>query len=124
MNETDYTQTHNPQMAMEVLVLQSTEGQRNVGFFEPPGSPDNFIGRSVLIKITYQCNLVDLQKLHGNNDAGHSVANGLFIPGFGGSGIVLKMGMHTPSEWKGLQACYFANPTCWGSYATCILVDR
>jgi hypothetical protein len=79
----------------------------------------------VLIEIEYtDANPVDLQKLRGNKGPGQPVADGILVPGFGGSGIVLETGTRAPSEWKGRRACFLADPTRRGSYATHILVDR
>ena len=79
----------------------------------------------VLIEIAYtDANPVDLQKLRGNKGPGQPVADGILVPGFGGSGIVLETGTRAPSEWKGRRACFLADPTRRGSYATHILVDR
>ncbi len=74
----------------------------------------------VLIEIAYtDVNPVDMQKLHGNMGPGHPVVanDGIFVPGFGGSGIVLETGSRAPCEWKGRRACFLADPTRRGSYA-------
>lgn len=84
----------------------------------PPSEND------LLIEIAYSdVNPVDLQKLRGNKGPGHPVVNPPFVPGFGGSGTVLSVGQQAPSEWKGENVCFLADPSRRGSYATHILVD-
>lgn len=84
----------------------------------------------VLIRVAYsELNPVDLQKLKGGpKQAGQAVPNPPFIPGFGGSGIVLDVGSDVPppkqqQSLKGKQVAFLADPSRPGSYATHILVD-
>mmetsp|Transcript_20617 Transcript_20617/g.43703 ORF Transcript_20617/g.43703 Transcript_20617/m.43703 type:complete len:401 (-) Transcript_20617:123-1325(-) len=81
----------------------------------------------VLVKICFtDVNPVDLQKLRGrDNDVGRSTAYPPHVPGYGGSGVVVKVGSAVPNadEWKGKSVCFLADPTRMGSYATYIVVD-
>ncbi|CAB9504336.1 furan-3-one reductase [Seminavis robusta] len=74
----------------------------------------------VLIKLAYaDLNPVDLQKL-----ANGPTIEDVFIPGYGGSGIVEHVGSAAPPHLMGKQVCFLADPNRKGSYASYIVVDH
>jgi len=95
-------------------------------FFSSQPLPVISSSQDVLIQIAYtDINPVDLQKLHGNKNFGRPIigTSTPFIPGYGGSGTIIDVGQDVPTEWKGRDVCFIADPTRPGSYATHILVD-
>jgi NADPH:quinone reductase len=110
---------------MEVLGAVRHGGYKESLKFLRQQLPEFSSENDLLIEIAYaDMNPVDLQKLQGNKGPGHPVANGAFIPGFGGSGIVMDTGRLVPLEWKGQRVCFLGDPSRQGSYATHILVDH
>eukprot|EP00934_Nitzschia_sp_Nitz4_P000754 Nitzschia sp. Nitz4//scaffold71_size96697//11327//12409//NITZ4_004686-RA/size96697-processed-gene-0.24-mRNA-1//-1//CDS//3329557220//754//frame0 len=80
--------------------------------------------QDVLIRVFYSdVNPVDLQKLRGRDSSPTPVRDPPFVPGYGGSGIVIETGSEAPSDWKEKSVCFLADPSRQGSYATHILVD-
>jgi NADPH:quinone reductase-like Zn-dependent oxidoreductase len=85
---------------------------------------NDLLPNDVLILVAFSdVNPVDLQKLQGGRQNGQPVKNPPFVPGFGGSGTVLEVGSQVPTEFRGKQACFLADPSRQGSYATHICVD-
>lgn len=79
----------------------------------------------VLIKVAFsELNPVDLQKLRGNpKQTGQPVPSPPFVPGYGGSGIIEKVGEGVPEDLNGKRVCFLADPSRRGSYASLIVVN-
>ena len=88
----------------------------------PEISPQDLEKTDVLIKVAYSdLNPVDLQKLAKGPAI---VDNKLFVPGYGGSGIVEHVGSSAPKTLAGQAVVFLADPSRpYGSYASHIVVD-
>ena len=80
--------------------------------------------KDVLIQVSYSdLNPVDFQKLKGNGK--NVVPNpSPFVPGYGGSGIVVDVGSQGPQHLVGKNVCFLVDPARGrGSYASHVVVD-
>ncbi len=81
----------------------------------------------LLVEVSFtDVNPVDLQKLRGRESmVGQPVANPPHVPGYGGSGKVVGVGLAIgdAASWRGQRVCFLADPSRMGSYATHVVVD-
>ena len=117
----------------DVLELRSLEIPRVDELFRLLGAND------VLIEVKFtDVNPVDLQKLRGREAmVGCPVQNPPHVPGYGGSGVVVKVGSEITNcsnnnnnnnsngirVKEGQPVCFLADPTRLGSYGTHVVVD-
>jgi NADPH:quinone reductase-like Zn-dependent oxidoreductase len=105
-------------------------GAKNFGSFQEVlelttlSFPSKCEENDVLIKVSYSdVNPVDFQKLKGGKSEGQPVPSPPFVPGYGGSGVVLNVGPKAPQHLVGRNVCFIADPNRPGSYASHVLVD-
>lgn len=92
---------------------------------------DTLAATDVLISVSYSdVNPVDLQKLSGGPKHGQKVGSdtedAVFIPGYGGSGTIVKVGSDVPSNLlEGNRICFLGDPSRLGqgSYSEFVTVD-
>mmetsp|Transcript_14773 Transcript_14773/g.27992 ORF Transcript_14773/g.27992 Transcript_14773/m.27992 type:complete len:552 (-) Transcript_14773:60-1715(-) len=89
-----------------------------------PQQPNELLEQptDVLLKVAYtDLNPVDLQKLA----KGPPIQESVFVPGYGGTGIVEQVGSAVPNKaWVGKPVCFLGDPSRkYGSWASHVAVD-